>query len=212
MSGAPCALYVRGVRVRCLAIGPECLPPENPAVDRAAADQGAHLAMERIPGPAPDGWTAIPRGFAKPRAAQPEPLTPLDPAHFAAMRGLYGLFAGRYSGMLARENPAEWESILAALKNPLGLFENGRLLVWLDAAQGVLTELSAAPDAMERIPGALAAAGIIRAPAPLLGIPAEEMDDSLKLRLIRPFSIPGETVSTPEQLARAMDGAVQWNR
>jgi hypothetical protein len=91
------------------------------------------------------------------------------------------------------------------------LIENGRLLLWLDERDGDLLELSAAPDTYDRIPGALSAAGITRAPAPLLGVPAEETDESLKLRLIRPFHLSDERIETAHQLARAMNSAVQWD-
>jgi hypothetical protein len=230
MKSVLCAMYVRGLHVACLRIEPDGLSPEEltsvlveaalPA-KRSAAEElaenrlpcefDASLMMARFPGPAPDGWVAIPRGYARPRPAPPEPLVPLTKASFSAMRGLYGLYAGRFSGMLARENPEEWKDRLARLRSPLGLIEGERLLFWLDSKDGVLTELSAAPDAISRIPGALAAAGITRAPAPILGLPAEEIDDTLKLRLIRPFHLPGERIETACQLARATDGAVQWD-
>jgi hypothetical protein len=159
----------------------------------------------------PEGWIPLIRGYARPEPVAPEVLTPLTEAHHAAMRGLYGLFAGAFPGMLAREDPSEWETRLNALPNPLGIFEGERLLLWLAERDGYLVELSAAPDALERIPGALAAANVERAPAPILGVPAERVDETVWLRLIRPFSIPGARIETPDQLARALFGAVQWD-
>jgi hypothetical protein len=190
----------------------EDLLPEQWAseADRVASELDGPLMMARFPGPAPEGWIVLPRGYARPVPAPPEALEKLTEDDHAAMRGLYGLFAGRYPGMLARENPEEWEERLKALANPMGVFEGERLLLWLAERDGELLELSAAPDALSRIPGALAAAGITRAPAPIAGAAAEWVDEAVKLRLIRPFHIPGERIESPEQLARALDGAVQW--
>ena len=205
-----CGIYIGGTRIPC-AYTNRATPEELAALSDFAAEAGACLAAARTPGPAPEGWTAICRGYAKPRSTQPEPLIPLTDAHRAAMRGLYALFAGRFGCMLTREDPEEWEARFARLKNPLGLFEGDRLLLWLDADGGNLLELSAAPDADERIPGALWAAGITRAPAPLLGVPAEECDEALKLRLIRPFLLPDGRVETAGQLACAAEDAVLWD-
>ncbi len=211
MNTLPSAMYIRGVRVSCLRIDPKNLTPEAQNADSLMEECSAPILMTRLTDSAPDGWITIPRGYARPRPAEPEPLEPLCSEHFPAMRGLYGLSAGRFNGMLAREDPAEWATRLSSLHHPLGLFKNGRLLLWLDARDGDLVELSAAPDAYERIPGALTAAGITRAPAPLLGVPAEENDQTLKLRLLRPFLLFGERIETTEQLARAMEGVVQWD-
>jgi len=205
-----CGMYIRGTRIPCAYVD-SSTPDDLAALEGLAAEAGACLAAARFSGPAPDGWIAVPRGYARPRPATPEPLVPLTDAHRAAMRGLYALYAGRFSGMLTREDPAEWGPRLARLKHPLGLFEGDRLVLWLDADDGNLLELSAAPDADERIPGSLWAAGIVRAPAPLLGVPAEEWDESLKLRLVRPFLLPDGQVEALEQLARAMESAVQWD-
>jgi len=212
VKAAACTLYLGGVRVPCTKLNFEDLSPEQWAseADRAASELDAPLKMARFPGPAPEGWIVLPRGYACPVPAPPEALEKLTEDDHAAMRGLYGLFAGRYPGMLARENPEEWEERLKALANPLGVFEGERLTLWLAESNGELLELSAAPDALSRIPGALAAAGIARAPAPVAGGKAEWVDETVKLRLIRPFHIPGERIETPEQLARALDGAVQW--
>ncbi len=207
------AVYLCGVRVPCAKLNSEGLAPEqwSTEADRAALELNAPLAMARFPGPAPEGWIVLPRGYARPVPVPPEALEKLTEDDHGAMRGLYGLFAGRYPGMLARENPEEWEERLAALPNPLGVFEGERLMLWLAEKDGELLELSAAPDALSRVPGSLAAVGIARAPAPILGIPAEWMDETIKLRLVRPFNIPGARIETPEQLARALDGAVQWD-
>ena len=213
MTAKPCDVYVGGVRVRCAQLDFEDLSQErwNLEADRAAAVFDAPLAMARIPGPASDEWIPMKRGYARPLPAPLEPLQPLTEAHHAAMRGLYGLFAGAYPGMIAREDPKAWEDRLRTLPGPLGLFDGGRLMLWLAARDGELIELSAAPDAMNRIPGALAAAGILRAPAAVLGVPAERVDETIKLRLVRPFYVPGGRIETPEQLASALDGAVQWD-
>ena len=226
MTARPCDIYLGGVRARCISLDVEDLPRDRwsaeavratgasdapLAMARAAGASDAPLAMARIPGPAPDGWVPLRRGYARPQPAAPEPLEPLAEDHFAAMRGLYGLFAGAFPGMLARENPAEWEARLASLPNPLGLFDGERLLLWLAERDGELLELAAAPDALPRIPGALAAAKILCAPAPILGVPPEWTDESVKLLLTRPFFLPEQRIETPEQLARALDGAVQWD-
>jgi hypothetical protein len=151
------------------------------------------------------------RGYAKPRPAPHEALVPLGEEHHPMMRGLYGLFAGRFPGMLTREDPEEWAARLQTSANFLGVFGGERLLLWLGERDGELLELSAAPDALDRIPGSLSAARITRAPAPLLDVPAESTDETVKLRLLRPFHIPGSRIETPEQLARALVGAVQWD-
>jgi hypothetical protein len=177
--------------------------------DLAAFD--APLAMMRCPGPAPKGWIPMVRGYAKPRPAPHEALVQLGAEHRPMMRGLYGLFAGRFPGMLTREDPEEWSERLQAPARFLGVFEGERLLLWLAERDGELLELSAAPGALSRIPGSLSAAGIAFAPAPLMGVPAESADETVKLRLLRPFHIPGGRIETPEQLARALDGAVQWD-
>ena len=203
-------MYIHGTRIPCACFD-SAAPEDSVALSYLAAEAGACLAAAHVPGPAPEGWIAVPRGYARPRPAPPEPLVPLTDAHHAAMRGLYGLFAGRFDGMLTRENPAEWESRFARLKSPLGLFEGDRLLLWLDADGGNLLALSAAPDADERIPGALWSAEITRAPAPLLGVLAEEWDEALKLRLIRPFPLPYGRIETADQLACAMESTVQWD-
>lgn len=214
-------LYIGGVRVDCAPLGFEGSQSHwNDEDDRAAAELGAKLAMTRLPGPiaeldaadlAADGWIPLVRGYARPVPAPPEALTPLTEAHHAAMRGLYGLCAGAFPGMLAREDPGEWAARLEALPNLMGIIEGDRLMLWLSGRDGNLLELSAAPDALNRIPGALAAAGIVWAPAPLLGVPAEWVDESVWLRLLRPFSIPGARIETARQLARALSGAVQWD-
>ena len=204
-----CAVYLCGVRVNCTLLCAEDFSPD--CLIQAAAAFDAPLAMVRCPGSAPEGWIPMIRGYAKPRPAPHEALQPLDADHHPMMRGLHGLFAGRFPGMLTREDPAEWAARLQALKNPLGVFEVGRLLLWLAEQDGELLELSAAPDALARIPGALSAAGVTRAPAPLLGIPAESTDETVKIRLIQPFHIPGGRIETPEQLARALVGAAQWD-
>lgn len=205
-----CGMYIRGIRIPCAYTG-SAASEDLAALSDFATEAGACLAVARFSGPAPEGWIAVPRGYARPRPATPEPLVPLTLDHRASMRGLYGLYAGRFNGMLTREDPAEWEARLSHLKHPLGLFEGDRLVLWLDADDGNLLELSAAPDADERIPGALSAAEIIRAPAPLLGVPAEELDETLKLRLVRPFLLPDGQVEALEQLARAMENAAQWD-
>lgn len=203
-------IYISGTRIPCACMD-RAAPEELAVLSDLAAEAGACLAAARAPGPAPEGWITVRRSYARPCSAPLEPLVPLTNAHRAAMRGLYALFAGRFAGMLTREDPEEWEARFARLKNPLGLFEGDRLLLWLDADGGNLSELSAAPDADERIPGALWAAGITRAPAPLLGVPAEEWDEALKLRLIRPFLLPDGRVETADQLTRAMESAAQWD-
>lgn len=111
-------LYIGGVRVDCAPLGFEGSQSHwNDEDDRAAAELGAKLAMTRLPGPiaeldaadlAADGWIPLVRGYARPVPAPPEALTPLTEAHHAAMRGLYGLCAGAFPGMLAREDPGEW--------------------------------------------------------------------------------------------------------
>ncbi len=199
------AVYLKGLRVPCVWVSPgEIFDP--------GTAEGAYLALTRgASGPAPKDWITIPRGYARPPEAAPEALSPLSEGHFPAMRGLYGLFAGRFDGMAARENPDEWARRLGALRGTLGLFEGERLLLWLTEAGGDLLELSAAPDALSRIPGALAGARVRRAPAPLLGVPAEEWDETLKARLLRPIHLTGGRIDTPAQLARALENAVQWN-
>jgi len=210
-------LYIGGVRVDCAPLDFEGSQSRwNGEDGRAAAEPGANLAMTRLPGPiaefdAADGWIPLIRGYARPVPAPPEALTPLTEAHHAAMRGLYGLCAGAFPGMLAREDPGEWAARLAVLPNLMGIIEGDRLLLWLSGRDGNLLELSAAPDALNRIPGALAAAGIQGAPAPLLGVPAEWVDESVWLRLLRPFSIHGARIETACQLARTLSGAVQWD-
>ncbi len=229
MKAEPCAMYIGGIRVSCVRVRPKFDAPEgrNPAASvrprietpeawtamawQAAKETGAPLLMARFPGPAPDGWTVMPRGYAKPAAAAPEALERLTEADRAAMRGLYGLYAGRHPGMLARENPEAWDARLSELPNPLGIFEGERLLLWLAVKDGELLELSAAPDALPRIPGALAEAGVTRAPTPLADSRAEWVDESVKLLLYRPFHIPGQRIETPAQLTRALIGAVQWD-
>ncbi len=198
------AMYLSGLRV------PSAWVPPG-AVLSASAAEGAYVALTRTAGPAPEGWITVPRGYARPPAAEPEELVPLTAAHHPAMRGLYGLFAGRFDGMAAREDPEEWARRLAALPRPLGLFSGDRLLIWLAEAGGDLLELSAAPDALLRIPGALAAAKVRRAPAPLLGVPAEEWDGALKARLLRPIPPACGGIATAEALARALHRAVRWD-
>jgi hypothetical protein len=205
--GKPCAMYLGGVRVDCAILYGESFSEAL----RDAAVVGAPLAMMRSPGPAPEGWIGMVRGYAKPRPAPHEALTPLGKEHHAMMRGLYGLYAGRFPGMLTREDPEEWASRLQASAHCFGVFEVERLLLWLMERDGALLELSAAPDALPRIPGALSAAGITRAPAPLVGVPADSTDETVKLKLLRPFRLPGGPIESPEQLARALDGAVQWD-
>lgn len=203
------AVYLGGVRVDCAHVNAQSLSQDRIMSDPAAFD--APLAMTRCPGPAPEGWFPMIRGYARPRPAPPEALEPLGAAHHAMMRGLYGLFAGRYPGMLTREDPEEWAARLHAPANFLGVFQGERLVLWLAERDGELLELSAAPDALSRISGSLSAARITRAPAPLLGVPAETADETVKIRLVRPFRLPGGRIDTPEQLARAFDGAVQWD-
>jgi hypothetical protein len=202
----PCAVYLGGVRVDCALLEAETLSQDSQC---EAFD--APLAMTRCQGPAPGGWIPMIRGYAKPRPAEHEALTPLGAEHHPMMRGLYGLSAGRFPGMLTREDPEEWEARLQAPARFLGVFEGERLLLWLAERNGELLELSAAPDALSRVPGALSAARVERAPAPLLGVPAESADETVKLRLLRPFHIPDGQIETPEQLARTLDGAVQWD-
>ena len=202
-------IYLDGVRVDCALVDAESLSQDQSMNDLAALN--VPLAMSRFPGSAPEGWIPMVRGYAKPRPAPHEALEPLDAQHHPMMRGLYGLFAGQFPGMLTREDPEEWEARLQAPLNFLGVFEGERLLLWLAEKDGELLELSAAPDALSRIPGALSAAGITRAPAPLLGVPAETTDETVKLKLLRPFHLPDGRIETPEQLARALDGAVQWD-
>lgn len=209
MRAKPRAIYLGGVRVDCALLNADDLSPDW-GIEAGPAAFDAPLAMARCPGPAPEGWIPMIRGYAKPRPAPPEALSALGEEHYALMRGLYGLFAGRFPGMLTREDPAEWAARLQSLKNPMGVFEGERLLLWLAERDGELCELSAAPDALSRIPGALSSAGIALAPAPILGVPAESADDTVKIRLVRPFHVPDGRIATPEQLVRALDGAVQW--
>ena len=209
MRAKPCALYLGGVRVDCALIDAENISQDMIIGDLAAFD--APLAMMKYSGLTPEGWIAMVRGYANPRPAPHEALVPLGSQYHPMMRGLYGLFAGRFPGMLTREDPEEWEARLQAPLNYLGVFEGERLLLSLAEKDGELLELSTAPDALSRIPGALSAAGITRAPAPLLGVPAETTDETVKLKLLRPFHLPGGRIETPEQLARALDGAVQWD-
>ncbi len=226
MRGKPCAIYLGGIRVNCTLWDAESLSQNRVVSGQRASDaetlsQGrimsdpaasdAPLAMTKCPGPAPYGWISMVRGYAKPRPAPHEALVPLGAEHHAMMRGLYGLFAGRFPGMLTREDPEEWAERLQAPAHRFGVFGGERLLLWLAERDGALLELSAAPDALALIPGSLSAAGIVRAPAPMLGVSAESMDEDMKLRLLRPFHIPEGRIETPEQLTRALDGAVQWD-
>ncbi len=119
------------------------------------------------------------------------------------MRGLFGLYAGQFSGMPVREDPVWWAERMAALHRPLGLFEEDRLLLWLDVRGDALLELAAAPDALHRVPGALLAAGVALAPAPVLALAPEIWTTARKMRLNRPFAVPGLRAETPGHLARA---------
>lgn len=208
-----CAVYLGGVRVQCAKLDFEGPAPEawSEEAHRTAMELDVPLALMKCPGPAPECWISMIRGYARPRPAPHEALVPLGAEHYAMMRGLYGLFTGRFPGMLTREDPAEWEARLQAPAHHFGVFGGERLLLWLAERDGALLELSAAPDALPLIPGSLSAAGITRAPAPLVGAPAESTDEDMKLRLLRPFHIPEGRIETPEQLARALDGAVQWD-
>jgi hypothetical protein len=211
----PVELYIGGVRVGCArfegASKPDWTQAHTRLADESAAQLGAPISMMLREGAAPEGWMIIPRGYARPRPAQPEPLRPLEVGDWPFARGLHGLYAGRFCGMAVREDPQAWDAHMRALKNPMALWDEGRLLMWLDAQGGALRELYAAPDALSRIAGALSAVGARAAPAPLLGVAAQWWDQRLKLRLNRPFYIPGVRIEKTRQLVDALEGAVYWD-
>lgn len=181
------------------------------------AHQGWFSTMRRYAAVSLEGVGPLPEGYE---------LRAMEQGDLAQMRGLYGLYAGRFSGPVVRTHPGYWDKwVLDEWKNPFVMTGEGRILCYLDAELNEergcvrLREFAAAPETELLLPALGALARLkgwpLKGSAPLSLLPGKNdeilEDGGLMVRLNFPFELGGRRIGEPGQLARAFADPVFWS-
>lgn len=177
------------------------------------------------------GWFTTARRFVTPSLDSVPQLDenlllrPLTENDLPAARGLYALTAGRFDGALVREHPDYWRDWMRPFwKNPLALFQNDRMLAYMDLHideeknEILLRDYATEPDTdwwqamLAHYANAQPTPVKIKIPAPLMPAcngPFAENGDAM-WRLNAPFDLGDQRIDTAGKLAAALADSLFW--